>query len=81
MLVWILLIHFIEANFLNPKIIGTSAKIHPALVVFALLVGEHSFGLVGALLAVPIASMIQTVFLFVRSLDAAGSKDLGSLPS
>ena len=77
-LAWILLIHFVEANFLNPKIIGTSAKIHPAVVVFALLVGEHSFGLVGALLAVPIASMIQTVFLFVRRLDAVGSEDLGS---
>lgn len=78
---WILGIHFIEANFLNPKIIGTSAKIHPAVVVFALLVGEHSFGLVGALLAVPMASMIQTVFLFVRGLDAAGAEDLGSQPS
>jgi predicted PurR-regulated permease PerM len=67
---WILLIHFVEANFLNPKIIGTSAKIHPVIVIFALLVGEHSFGLIGALVAVPIASIIQTLFLFVRSLSA-----------
>ena len=75
---WILVIHFIEANFLNPKILGTSAKIHPVVVVFALLVGERSFGLFGALLAVPIASMIQTVFLFVRGLDAGPPDDLGS---
>ena len=27
-LAWILLIHFIEGNFLNPKIMGTSAQIH-----------------------------------------------------
>ena len=65
---WILLIHFIEANFLNPKIIGTAAKIHPVLVVFSLLVGEHVFGLVGALLAVPAMSIVQTLFLFLRSL-------------
>ena len=56
MLLWIVGIHFIEANLLNPKIIGTAAKIHPVLVIFALFLGEHSYGLVGALLAVPILS-------------------------
>jgi len=61
---WIVGIHFIEANFLNPKIIGTSAKIHPVVVIFALILGEKTFGLVGALLAVPVASMIQVLFVF-----------------
>ena len=65
-LVWILVIHFVEANILNPKIIGTTAEIHPALIVFALLAGEHSFGLIGALLAVPTASILQTLFLYLR---------------
>ncbi|MEM1347613.1 MAG: AI-2E family transporter, partial [Myxococcota bacterium] len=63
-LVWILGIHFIEANFLNPKIIGTSAHIHPVIVIFALLAGESAFGLVGALLAVPTASIVLTFFNF-----------------
>lgn len=61
---WIIGIHFIEANLLNPKIIGTAAKIHPVLVIFSLFFGEHSFGLVGALLAVPILSAIQVLFMF-----------------
>jgi len=61
---WIVGIHFIEANFLNPNIIGTSAKIHPVVVIFALILGEKTFGLVGALLAVPVASMIQVLFVF-----------------
>ncbi|MCG8424726.1 MAG: AI-2E family transporter [Proteobacteria bacterium] len=64
---WIVGIHFLEANVLNPKIIGTAAKIHPVLVIFALIAGEHSYGLVGALLAVPVTSMIQVLFLFFRS--------------
>ncbi len=63
---WIVGIHMLEANFLNPKIIGTAAKIHPVLVIFALFVGEHGYGLVGALLAVPVASVIQVLFLFFR---------------
>lgn len=65
-LVWILVIHQVEANFLNPKIIGSAAKIHPVLVVFALLAGEHYFGLWGALLAVPVLSVTQSIFNHFR---------------
>lgn len=65
MTAWIVGIHFIEANLLNPKIIGTAAKIHPVLVIFSLILGEHSYGLVGALLAVPVLSTIQVVFVFL----------------
>jgi predicted PurR-regulated permease PerM len=64
MTLWIIGIHFIEANLLNPKIIGTAAKIHPVLVIFALFLGESSYGLVGALLAVPILSAVQVVFMY-----------------
>ena len=63
---WIIGIHLLEANFLNPKIMGDAAKIHPVLVVFALIAGEHSYGIVGALFAVPVASMIQTIFVYYR---------------
>jgi predicted PurR-regulated permease PerM len=65
-LLWILGIHQIEANLLNPKIIGVAARLHPVLVVFALLVGEHFFGLWGALLAVPTLSISQSVFNHFR---------------
>ncbi len=78
---WIVGIHFIEANMLNPKIIGTAAKIHPVLVIFALILGEHSYGLVGALLAVPVAAMIQVLFLFFRRkawLHERGDADPGT---
>ena len=65
-LAWIIGIHLLEANFLNPKIMGDAAKIHPVLVVFALIAGEHSYGIVGALFAVPVASIIQTIFMYYR---------------
>ena len=66
-LLWIIGIHQIEANLLNPKIIGVAAKIHPVLVVFSLVVGEHFFGLWGALLAVPAWSLLQSFFLHFRN--------------
>lgn len=65
-LAWIIGIHQIEANLLNPKIMGDAAKVHPVLVVFALLAGEHFFGLTGALLAVPVLSIGQSLFLHFR---------------
>ncbi|MFO0681263.1 MAG: AI-2E family transporter [Sandaracinus sp.] len=63
---WIIVIHQIEANLLNPKIMGDAAKVHPVLVVFSLIAGEHFFGILGALLAVPVLSIAQTLFLYFR---------------
>ncbi len=74
-LAWILVIHFIEGNFLNPKIMGTSAQIHPAIIVFVLVTGEHIAGIAGALLAVPVYSILQTFFFFLKSMVDELEKD------
>jgi predicted PurR-regulated permease PerM len=63
---WIMIIHLLEANLLNPLIMGSHANMHPVIIVFALLAGEHSFGVWGALLAVPTMSILQSCFLFYR---------------
>jgi predicted PurR-regulated permease PerM len=65
-LAWIVGIHQLEAHVLNPKIMGDAARVHPVLVVFALLAGEHTAGIVGALLAVPVLSITQTLFFYLR---------------
>jgi predicted PurR-regulated permease PerM len=78
-LLWIVGIHLLEANFLNPKIMGDAAKIHPVVVVFALMVGERTSGLIGALFAVPIASVIITFFKFLHARALEGGT--GDLPS
>ncbi len=65
---WIVIIHQLEANIFNPKIMGDAAKVHPVLVIFALLGGEHLFGLAGALLAVPVLSIGQSLFLHYREI-------------
>lgn len=55
---WIVLIHQLEANIFNPKIVGDQTSVHPVLVVFALIAGEASYGLLGALFAVPVVSIV-----------------------
>jgi predicted PurR-regulated permease PerM len=69
---WILGIHLLESAYLNPRVIGT-AVIHPVVLVFALLAGWEVSGPIGAVLALPIASMLQTVFLYLRKRSAQSS--------
>jgi len=66
MLLWIIGIHALEAYLLNPKIMGSAARIHPIVVVVALLAGERTYGLVGALVAVPVAAVLVACIDFVR---------------
>lgn len=49
---------FLEGNFLTPKLVGDSVGLHPLWVLFALLAGGSLFGIVGMLLAVPVAAVI-----------------------
>ena len=66
MLAWIIGIHALEAYLLNPKIMGSAARIHPVVVAFVLVSGERSFGLMGALFAVPVAAIFVAVFDYAR---------------
>jgi predicted PurR-regulated permease PerM len=82
-LAWIIGIHQVEANLLNPKIMGDAAKVHPVLVVFSLIAGEHFFGILGALLAVPVLSIAQSLFLYFRevALGVPASSTFSGLPA
>ena len=49
----------IDSNIINPKILGEGLKISPILVIFAVTVGGHYFGVLGMFLAVPIAAVMK----------------------
>ncbi len=63
---WILVIHALETYVFNPKIMGDASRIHPVLIVLALVIGERTAGIVGALLAVPVASVFVAIFRFLH---------------
>lgn len=48
-------VHFVEAYGLNPAIYSAHLKLHPLLVLAVLVVAEHSMGVWGLLLAVPMS--------------------------
>lgn len=59
MLIVVIILQQIDANIINPKIIGQSLKISPLLVIFAITVGGAYFGILGMFLAVPVIAVIR----------------------
>ena len=50
MLVIVIILQEIDANIINPKIVGGSLKLSPLLVIFAVAVGGAYFGILGMFL-------------------------------
>ncbi len=56
---------FIEGNFLTPRLLGKSVGLHSLWVLFALTAGGALLGIVGMLLAVPVAAVVGVLAGFV----------------
>lgn len=61
MAIVVIILQQIDANIINPKIIGVSLEVSPLLVIFSVTVGGAYFGIIGMFLGVPIAVVIKTV--------------------
>ena len=48
----------VEGNYLTPRLVGGSIGLHPVWVMFALLAGGVVLGLLGVMIAVPVAAVI-----------------------
>jgi predicted PurR-regulated permease PerM len=60
-----LIVQQLENNLLVPKIQGDSVKLHPALIMVALVVGSQVGGLFGLIVAVPVAAILRDVYLYL----------------
>jgi predicted PurR-regulated permease PerM len=60
-LIVFIVIHQIEANILVPFYMRRVVGLHPVIVIIALLIGLSVEGLLGALVAVPIAATLQEI--------------------
>lgn len=56
---------FIEGNFLTPKLVGENIGLHPVWVMFALLSGGVLLGILGMIIAVPVAACIGVFLRFL----------------
>ena len=59
-----LLGQFLEGNFIAPKLMSKSVGLHPLWILFALMAGGTLFGIVGLVLAVPVAASAGVLLSF-----------------
>ncbi|MBQ9549477.1 MAG: AI-2E family transporter [Lachnospiraceae bacterium] len=58
----VFIIQTIDGNIVNPRLLSSSIDVHPVLVIVALLFGGAIGGLLGMLLAVPVAAFLRIQF-------------------
>ncbi|MEW6350564.1 MAG: AI-2E family transporter [Thermodesulfobacteriota bacterium] len=54
-------IQLVEAYVITPKIVGEAVGLHPGAYILALLIGAKLFGVVGLLVAVPVAAVLKVL--------------------
>ena len=60
-LVFFVLYQQLENHLLQPLVFARTVQLNPLTVIIAILVGVELLGILGALLAIPVASMIQVI--------------------
>jgi putative heme transporter len=70
----VLLVNQVEAHVMQPFLLGRAVAVHPLAVILAIATGAALAGIVGALFAVPVAAVLNTV---VSSLAGRAGDDPG----
>jgi predicted PurR-regulated permease PerM len=53
-------VYTLDNGFVQPYVFGKSVDIHPILIILLIIAGGQLFGLIGMLLAIPIATVVKT---------------------
>ncbi len=63
----------IQDYFVNPYVLGKITKLHPLIILFSVIAGEHIAGILGVILAVPLAGVIKIILEY--SLDKINHRE------
>jgi predicted PurR-regulated permease PerM len=66
------IIQQVDSSLIYPRVVGSSTGLHPLFVLLAVSIGGYYAGLVGMILAVPIAGIVQ---IFIRRWAAAKEQE------
>jgi predicted PurR-regulated permease PerM len=64
-LIYFVVVHVIEGDVVGPRIVGKTIGLHPVVAIAALIAGAELFGIAGALLAAPVAGVLQTLLIAI----------------
>jgi predicted PurR-regulated permease PerM len=70
MLIGVVGVQQLEAHVLQPFLLGRAVSLHPLAVILVVAAGVVAAGIVGALVAVPLAAMLNTIVKYLTSADS-----------
>lgn len=72
---WYLIIQQLESNLIVPKVMERAVGLNPLFIIIALLAGGSLMGIMGALIAVPVAVVVSAVLEEARSHEMTSKKE------
>lgn len=82
---YFIIIHFLEAYVLGPRITGVRVNLHPLVALVSMLIGVEVAGLLGALFAVPLAGLanvfVRAFYFDIRAHNPAAFGALSATPA
>ena len=60
----IVIIQFVEGNFLQAFIMSKTTKLHPVTIMLGLLIFAHFWGIIGMLVSTPIIASLKAIIMF-----------------
>ncbi|GGM30940.1 UPF0118 membrane protein YrrI [Paraliobacillus quinghaiensis] len=62
----VIVVQLIEGNLLSPYIVGKSVHLHPIIIIFALLIGGEIAGVIGMIVAIPLATVLKVIIHHIK---------------
>jgi putative heme transporter len=56
----------LEGHVVAPQVFGNALRINPLLIIFALLFGAETYGIIGAFIALPLAAVARETMVYLR---------------
>lgn len=60
-------VQVLEGNVISPQVVGKTLKMHPLMIIFALLIGGEIAGIYGLILAVPTFAVCKVIYHHLRA--------------
>ncbi len=63
-LITIVIIQFLEGNFIQPLVMSKTTKLHPVTIMIGLLIFGHFWGIIGMFISTPIIASLKAIFTY-----------------
>lgn len=60
----IVIVQFLEGNFIQPLVMSKTTKLHPVTIITGLLVFGHFWGIIGMFISTPIIASLKAIFTY-----------------